>query len=232
MTAEPKPAPEGRVALLLGATGLVGGHCLDLLLENPRYTRVRVLTRRRLRRRHSKLEKVVVDFDRLAERPELFRADDVFCALGSTISKAGSTEAFRHVDFDYVTEAARLASEEGADQFLLVSSVGADPSSRAFYTRTKGEVEVAVKHHPFRAVWIVRPSLLKGEREELRVGELVVNWLARFLGFLMVGRLRRYRPVDARDVAAALVNLAAGDGTGGVVESEEIEALAAGARVG
>ena len=120
MTAEQRSAPEGRVALLLGATGLVGGHCLDLLLENPRYTRVRVLTRRRLRRRHSKLEKVVVDFDRLAERPELFRADDVFCALGSTISKAGSTEAFRHVDYDYVAEAARLASEEGAEQFLLV----------------------------------------------------------------------------------------------------------------
>lgn len=222
------PAPSGRVALLLGATGLVGGHCLDLLLENPRYSRVRVLTRRRFRRRHSKLEIVVVDFDLLAERPELFRVDDVFCALGSTIAKAGSAEAFRRVDFDYVAEAARLASEEGAEQFLLVSSIGADPASRAFYTRTKGEVEVAVKHHPFRAVWIVRPSLLRGEREELRVGELAVNWVARIFGFLFIGRLRRYRPVEAHDVAAALVNLAADDGTGGVVESEEIPALAAG----
>lgn len=216
----------GRTALLLGGTGLVGAECLELLLAQPRYSRVRALGRRRMQRRHPKLEARRVDFERLANSAELFRADDVFCCLGTTLARAGSTEAFRRVDHDYVVEAARLAAEQGAEQFLLVTALGADPSSRVFYNRVKGETETAVKHLPFRALWIVRPSLLRGDRPELRIGEKLADLASRPLSFLFVGRLRRYRPVEARDVAAALVNLAGQEGTGGVVESEEIAALA------
>lgn len=228
MSGAAEPEREGgRTALLLGGTGLVGAECLELLLAQPRYARVRALGRRRMHRRHPKLESRAVDFERLAESPELFRADDVFCCLGTTLAKAGSPDGFRRVDHDYVVEAARLASEEGAEQFLLVSALGADPSSRVFYNRVKGETETAVKHLPFRALWIVRPSLLRGDRAELRIGERLADLASRPLDFLFVGRLRRYRPVEARSVAAALVNLAAEEGTGGVVESEEIGALAA-----
>lgn len=217
---------EGRTALLVGGTGLVGAECLELLLAQPRYTRVRALGRRRLHRKHPKLESRKVDFERLAESAELFRADDVFCCLGTTLAKAGSGDAFRRVDHDYVVEIARLAAEQGADQFLLVTALGADPSSRVFYNRVKGETETAVKHLPFRALWIVRPSLLRGDRAELRLAEKLADLASRPLDFLFVGRLRRYRPVEASSVAAAMVNLAAEEGTGGVVESEEIGAIA------
>ena len=218
-----------RTALLLGATGLVGGHCLDLLLAHPGYDRVRTLARRPVGRRHPKLDARQIDFDRLDAAADLFEANDVFCALGTTIATAGSHEAFRRVDHDYVVEAARLASEAGADQFLMVSALGADPSSRVFYNRLKGETEVAVKHLPFRALWIVRPSLLLGDREEFRLGEKLTDWASRPLAFMLVGRLRRYRPVAARDVAAAMIALAVEEeGTGGVIESEEIEALSRG----
>ena len=108
-----------------------------------------------------------------------------------------------------------------------MSAVGADPQSRIFYNRVKGEVEGAVKRLPFRAVWLLRPSLLLGDRQERRVGEKVASAVAVPLAPLMVGRLRRYRPVAGRDVAAAMVRLALNGGTGGVVESEEIGALAA-----
>lgn len=226
MKADDGAGPVGRTALVLGATGLVGGLLLERLLDEPRYSRVRVLARRRLRRRHPKLETRVMEFERLADSPDLLRADDVFCALGTTMAQAGSREAFRRVDHDYVVEAARLASENGAEQFLLVSSLGADPESRVFYNRTKGEAEVAVKNLPFRALWIVRPSLLRGAREQLRVGEMIADVSSRLLRFILVGPLRRYRPVAAADVAAALVALAAEDGTGGVIESEDIPALA------
>lgn len=224
----PEGRRSGRTALVLGATGLVGGHVLDLLLDSPAYARVRVLGRRRPGRRHRDLEFHGVDFDRLESHAELFRADDVFCCLGTTIARAGSQEAFRRVDHGYVVEAARLASEAGAEQFLVVSAVGADPDSRVFYNRVKGEMETAVKRFPFRALWILRPALLLGEREEFRLGERIAEIALRPLSSLLVGGLRRYRPVHAREVAAAMLRLAAEEGTGDVVESDRIPALAAG----
>ncbi|MEX2570780.1 MAG: oxidoreductase [Gemmatimonadota bacterium] len=217
----------GRSALLLGGTGLVGGFCLDLLLAEDSYAAVRLLTRRRLDRSHPKLVQHVVDFDRLAENAELFQVNDVFCCLGSTIRKAGSQEAFRRVDVDYPASAAALAADAGADQFLVISALGADADSRIFYNRMKGEMEARVRRLPFQAVWVLRPALLLGEREERRLGERVAELLLRPFGRLMIGPLQRYRPVEAGLVAAAMVHLAREDGTGGIVESDEIVALTA-----
>lgn len=216
-----------RTALVLGASGLVGGHCVDLLLESAEYLKVRVLGRRPFGRAHAKLEDHTVDYDRFAERPELFAVDDIFCCLGTTIRKAGSTEAFRKVDIEYPAAAARLGAEMGAEQFLVVSALGADPSSRIFYNRAKGEMEAEVKRAPLRAVWILRPSLLLGDRQELRIGERVAEVLLRPISPLLLGPLRRLRPIDARTVAAAMLNLARSGGTGGTLESDEIPAAAA-----
>jgi uncharacterized protein YbjT (DUF2867 family) len=223
---------QGRSALVLGATGLVGGHCVDLLLAERTYGSVRVVGRRALARDHPKFEQHVLDLGRMRERPELFRVDDVFCCLGTTIRKAGSPEAFRQVDVEYPATAAALALDAGADQFLLVSSVGADATSRIFYNRSKGETEVGVRRLPFRAVWIVRPSLLLGKREEVRPLERLAEVILRPLTPLMRGPLERYRPVEASLVAAAMVTLALSEGTGGILESEELPALAAVSRVG
>lgn len=220
--------PGGRTAAVLGGTGLVGSELLELLLGDPRYDRVVAIGRRRPERRHPKLDPQKIDFERMEDFAHLFRADDLFCSLGTTLAAAGSADAFRRVDHDYVVEAARLAAEQGTDQFLLVTALGADPSSRVFYNRVKGETETAVKHFPFRALWILRPSLLRGDRAELRIGEKLADLASRPLSFAFFGPLRRYRPVEARDVAKALVELAAVDGTGGVIESEEIPAIAAG----
>ncbi|HVF27949.1 MAG TPA: NAD(P)H-binding protein, partial [Pyrinomonadaceae bacterium] len=124
---------ETRSALLVGATGLVGGHCLNLLLEDAAYQRVVALGRRMLPVVHQKLEQHVVDFDKLTDYAHLIRAQDIFCCLGTTIKKAGSREAFRRVDFTYPHEVARIAAENGAEQMLLVSALGADAKSRVFY---------------------------------------------------------------------------------------------------
>jgi uncharacterized protein YbjT (DUF2867 family) len=212
-----------RSALLLGATGLVGGHCLELLLAEPAYARLVVLTRRPLEREHPKLAQHIVDFDRLAEHAALFAVDDVFCCLGTTIRRAGSQDAFRKVDRLYPHEAARLALEQGARQFLLVSAVGADPTSRVFYNRVKGEVEMAVQALAFQRVVIVRPSLLLGERAGFRPGERIAEWMSKPLAPLLRGPLARYRPIPARTVARALVRLALEEGMGvRVVESSPL----------
>lgn len=227
MNAEREVPASRRTALLLGASGLVGSHLLELLLEDERYERVRTLVRRPLARRHPRLETQTVDFDRLRDRPDLFAVNDIFCCLGTTMAQAGSEAAFRKVDHDYVVLAAELGAARAADQFLLVSALGADPQSRIFYSRVKGAAEIAVKRLPYRATWILRPSLLLGEREEMRIGERLASAVSRPLAPLLVGSLRRYRPVSAREVALAMKHLAALQGTGGTVESDEIPALAA-----
>ena len=217
-----------RSALLLGATGLVGGHCLSLLLDDPAYERVAVLGRRPVDRAHPKLEQFGVDFDRLDAHASVFEVDDVFCCLGTTIRKAGSQAAFRRVDHDYPLAAARLACERAADRFLLVTAMGADPNSRIFYNRVKGEVERDVSVLPFRAVTILRPSLILGERADRRPAEAAAQVVMGALGFAFAGPLRKYRAVGGDAVARAMVRLAKDDFHGvRVVESDEITRLGA-----
>lgn len=213
-------------ALLVGASGLVGRHLLQFLLHEQRYEPVEVLVRRSLSIREPQLNEHVVDFDHLDRNAELFRADDVFCCLGTTIRTAGSQEAFRKVDFTYVVQTAALASKNGAKQFLLVSSLGANPRSRAFYSRVKGEVEEAVSKLPFRAVHVFRPSFLLGEREERRRGEKVAIMLVKLLQPLMIGGWKKLRPVHARTVAAAMARVAGMNKQGvNIFESDQIQIL-------
>ena len=209
--------------LLLGATGLVGSHCLRLLATDRAFDHVVVPTRRPLPRELAlgNVEPHIIDFDNLAAHASLFRADQIICALGTTIKQAGTQEAFRAVDYHYPLTAARLGQEQGATHFLLVSSLGADARSRVFYSRVKGELESAVLALPYRSVTIVRPSLLLGPRAEYRLGEQVVKRLA----FLVPAK---YKPVDAHAVASAVVRAAKADIPGRrIIESREIRALAA-----
>lgn len=226
MTETAGSADPPATALLLGATGLVGGHVLDLLLADPAYRRVTVLTRRPLARMDPKLDQRTADFDRLRDHEISFAVDDVFCCLGTTIAQAGSQDAFRRVDHDYVVEAARLASEHGGRRFLLVSAAGADAGSRIFYNRVKGEAEEAVRALPLHGAAFLRPSLLLGERAERRTGESVAQRVMPALDWMLVGPLRRYRSIHASTVARAMVRLAK-QGVQGVqvVESDEIQRM-------
>jgi uncharacterized protein YbjT (DUF2867 family) len=215
-----------RTALVLGATGLVGGHVLDLLLADPAWTRVLTLGRRPAPRDDPKLEQRVAGFDRVDQHADAFGADDVFCCLGTTIKAAGSQEEFRRVDHDYPVVSARLASGRGARHFLLVTAMGADAGSRVFYNRVKGEVERDVTALPFAGVTIARPSLILGERTGRRTAEAMAQKLAPVLNPLLLGPLRRYRAIPATTIASALVRLAK-QGPAGVrvVESDELAAL-------
>jgi uncharacterized protein YbjT (DUF2867 family) len=197
-----------RTALLAGATGLVGGHVLEQLLADDTWSRVVTVGRRATRQQHEKLEQRIVDLGALAAQGDLPHADDVFCCLGTTIRQAGSQAAFRRVDHDFVLSLANAGLRIGATQFLLVSAIGADPDSRVFYSRVKGEVEGAIRKLPYRAVQIFRPGLLLGKRAEFRIGERIAMYLAPIAQPLLVGPLRRYRSIQASDVARAMVRIA------------------------
>lgn len=204
--------------LLAGATGLVGGECLRLLLADPAFDPVHVVARRPLEHpaSSSKLRLHVGDLGGMAAALANAAIDTVICCLGTTIRKAGSEAAFRKVDLDYPLALARLALERGARHYLLVSSLGANPRSRVFYSRTKGELEEALSALSFRSLTIVRPSLLLGERTEFRFGERIFAGL----GFLAP---RKYKPVRASAVAATLVAAAKEDRPGRrIIESAEM----------
>lgn len=194
-----------------------------LLLEDRKYERVTALGRRELPLAHRKLVQQVIDFDHLAAHAAFPRVHDVFCCLGTTLRKAGSRDAFRRVDCEYVSELARVASRHRAAQFLLVSSLGADPRSRVFYHRVKGEAEEAVRRAAFDGIHLFRPSLLVGTRSERRPGERTAIILSRAIAWTMVGPLRRYRPIPAARVAGAMVRVAAAAARGvHVYESGDI----------
>ena len=194
--------------MIAGATGLVGGHVLQRLLADPEWTRVVTLGRRAALVQHAKLDQRIVNLGALEGIADLPLPHDVFCCLGTTIKQAGSQDAFRKVDYDYVVSLARTGVRQGARQFLLVSAIGADPYSRMFYSRVKGEAEAAVRQLPYRAIQIFRPSLLLGERTEFRLGERIATLLTPLVNPLLISRWRRYRPIAAAAVARAMVRVA------------------------
>jgi uncharacterized protein YbjT (DUF2867 family) len=208
---------------LLGATGLVGRNCLELLADDRAFERIVVVARRRFGEATApRVEGHLIDFDQIEAHADIFAVDQVICALGTTIKTAGSKERFRAVDYDIPTTAARMALKKGARHFLLVSSIGAAASSRFFYLRVKGELEDALRTLGFRSVTIVRPSVLLGDRGEVRFGEEV----AKRFGSLIPGR---FKPVQARAVAQALVRSAKEDVPGlRILESNEIVPFARG----
>jgi uncharacterized protein YbjT (DUF2867 family) len=197
-----------RVALVAGATGLVGGLLLNTLLDAPDYTRVFALTRRPLGREHPKLANRIVLFPRMAEQLKGLVVQDAYCAIGTTIKDAGSQEAFRAVDFDAVLQFARAARTAQAQRLILVSSVKADPASKNFYLRVKGEVEDAVAREGFTSIDILQPGLLLGPRKELRPLEVLGRIVAPIVNPFLNGEREGLRAIEAAVVAKAMLGAA------------------------
>lgn len=216
-----------RRALIVGATGLIGGHLLQRLAGHPAYSQVATLGRRAPEFDHEKVTHHVVDLSDDRDESPMPAADVLFCCLGTTIKQAGSQAAFRAVDFDLVVRIATQAQANGASTIVVVSSVGADPDSSNFYLRTKGEMERAVGDIGFDRLGIMRPSLLLGSRDESRPAERLGQFAARLVNPLMLGGLARYRAVDAQTVAGAMVGFDLED-IGGlqVIEGKDIWRLA------
>jgi uncharacterized protein YbjT (DUF2867 family) len=197
-----------KTALLLGASGLVGGQCLRILLDHPAYDHVIAVVRRPLPVSHPKLVQKVIDFERLEENAAAFQGDDLFYCMGTTLKKAGSRDAFRRVDHDYPIQIARIASRNRVAQWLMISAVGASPRSPFFYFRTKGEVDREISGMPFRRVRVFRPSFLLGERADRRPLEALFIPVFRAMASLLVGPLRRFRPIEAPELARQMVESA------------------------
>ncbi|MEW4224958.1 oxidoreductase [Rossellomorea marisflavi] len=217
---------EGKVALIAGATGMVGSRLVRLLLDSPRYDKVISIVRRESGVVHEKLDERVQSLDDMRLEPGE-TIDDVYCCLGTTIKKAKSQEAFKKVDHGYPLQLAELGKTHGAKQFLLISSMGADVDSRFFYSRVKGMTEGDITALGYSTLHIFRPSLLLGERAEFRFGEKMGEVASRLLQPLMRGKLRKYRSIEGAQVARGMLSAASGRWDRGVLiwESDAIQEL-------
>ena len=216
-----------KTALIIGSTGLIGSQLLELLLESKEYEKVITFVKRDSGIQNRKLKQHIIDFDKPETYQNLVIGDDFFCTIGTTIKKAGSQEAFRKVDFEYPKQFATIASQNKVNQFIIVSSLGANATSSNFYLKTKGEIQNFLKDCNFESVSIFQPSLLLGNRTEFRLGEKIGTFFMKLISFLLIGNLEKYKPIESKTVAKALFKIAQQNKKGfHVIKSDSIQEIA------
>lgn len=192
--------------VVLGSTGLIGQEVTKLLLDSPEIAQVIAPGRRAANIDHKKLNKIVLEMDRLDEKADIFEgASAVFCCLGTTMRQAKSRAAFMQVDFDYPLLAAKAAHARGVKHFILVSAQGASNRSPFFYSRVKGKLEQVLRQIPFERLTIARPGLLLGRKTGERPLEDMAGWLMRGLTPLWRGPLEKFAAIRAKDVARQML---------------------------
>ena len=211
-----------KTAAIFGATGLVGKELLNQLVDNDYYAKVIVFNRRKQNYSNPKIEEHIFKADDFESIEALLVADDLFCSIGTTMKKAGSKAAFKKVDFDIPLNLARIAEKNKISKLLVVSSVGADAKSNNFYLRTKGEMEQEVLKHAIPSIFFFRPSMLLGKRNEQRLGEQFGQKAMKLTGFLMIGKLKKYKAVSAYLVAKAMQKVAKEGFAGNFIESDKL----------
>jgi len=195
-----------KIAIVIGASGLIGRALVDQLVKVEQISKVITLTRRVSKHASDKVFNHVVDYECLEDHLHLFiKADFLFSCLGTTLKQAKTLDAQYHVDVHYQFNAAKIAAQSRIAHYLLVSSAGANAHSKRPYLKMKGELEQRIKGLPFKRISIFQPSLLVGQREELRVAEKIGAWVMRGLSFIPV--LRRYRPITGTQVALKMVQV-------------------------
>lgn len=190
-------------SIIVGSTGLVGGNVIKVLSNKKQ--RAIALTRRSIPNLPPNITEMIIDFDAFEKNGSLPSCINVFICLGTTIKTAGSKENFRKVDIDYCLSIARKAKESGAETLSLISSIGANSSSKNFYLRTKGELEESIQRLGFSTVNIFRPSFLVGERSEKRLAEKIAINLAKIMDLFLIGTASKYRSVKAESLAKTMV---------------------------
>ncbi|HEY9186080.1 MAG TPA: NAD-dependent epimerase/dehydratase family protein [Salegentibacter sp.] len=215
-----------KTAIILGATGLTGSYLLKRLIPDKRYGKIILFSRSATAIRSSKIEEHLIDLFELGRHRDKFKADVVFCCIGTTQNKTPNKEIYRKVDYGIPVTAAKLCAENKIENFLVISALGADPKSRFFYNQTKGEMEKAVLQQEIRNTFIFQPSLIGGERQEKRPLEFISKQLMKAANFVMFGPLKKYQSIHPDSIAKAMQKVAV-DGYEKIrIESDEIKKLA------
>ncbi len=194
-----------KTASIFGASGLVGTELVKLLVVDTNYDQLIIGNRKQINYSSSKVKEVIVDFGSLEKYQSLFKVDDVFVCLGTTIKKAGSKEKFEYVDYQLPKEIANGAKKANVECFTMITSLDANANSSNFYLKTKGRVEDYVNNLNLKNCFFVRPSLLLGKRKEKRLVEGIAQWWMKKADFLFLGSLKKYKAIEAKEVAKAII---------------------------
>jgi len=195
-------------AIILGATGLTGSLLLEKLIEDPRYEQIVVITRSKIDNLPSKVSQHVGNLLDLEQFSQVFEADELFCCIGTTKDKTKDPKIYKNIDYGIPLAAAQLCKQHNIPTFIVVSALGADKNSRIFYNRTKGEMEAAVLNTGLDHTYILRPSLIVGQRNKVRLGETIWKSILTLFQPLLQGGLKKYRMIYADTIANAMVILA------------------------
>ncbi len=217
----------GKTAIILGASGLTGSILLKKLLEDKRYDSVKIFSRNPTGTDHPKLLEFTGNLLELESFKKDFVADEVYCCIGTTAKKTPDKELYKKIDYGIPVAAARLSKKYQIGTFLVISSLGADKKSRIFYNRTKGEMEKAVLEQKIEHTYILRPSIILGKRNETRTGENMGKIFMKLFQFLLIGKLKKYKPIEAGKIASAMIILANSLPDFTIVESDRISKLSA-----
>ena len=215
-----------KIAIILGATGLTGGLFLQKLIADKTYTKIKLFSRKTAGLQSNKIEEFLIDVLQLEKYKEEFTGDAVFCCIGTTAAKTKDKEVYKAIDFGIPVNAAKLAKENSIDTFVVISSMGADVSSTVFYNKTKGEMERAVLKQQIKNTYILRPSLIGGNRDKFRFGENIGKGFMSLLNPLLKGKLEKYKMIHPDKIASAMQKLAESEINQTIFSSDEIVEIA------
>ena len=211
-----------KTALLFGSTGLVGGHVLNYLIQNPNYSKIKLFVRSFTEINDPKIEIIQTDFNNLNKYAEDIKGDECFFCIGTTKKKSPDKNEYQKIELDIPKKIAQIAKSNLVKSFFFVSSGYANPKSSGEYLKFKGLVEEEIKNLNFDKIGIMRPSFLLGERQEERVGEKFGIIIFKFLTPILIGPFRKMRPIHSEIVAKAMIKLANENINQSVLESNEI----------
>ncbi len=211
-----------KTALLFGASGLVGGHLLNELIQNDNYSKIKLFVRSDHGSNHSKTEIIKTDFNNLENHKEDVKGDDCFFCIGTTKQNSPDKNEYKRVELDVPKKIAQIAKSNLVNSFVFISSGYADPNSSGDYLKFKGLVEEELKRLSFSKLGIMRPSFLMGDRKEKRAGEKVGIFIFKLLSPLFLGPLKKMKPIHSKKVAKAMIKITNSDFKQNVFESDEI----------
>lgn len=213
-------------AIIAGASGLIGKHLLQIILNENVYDEVLILVRKELPIQQKKLKQLLIDYKRVKNYSELIKGDAFFCCLGTTKKKTPNEIEYRKIDHDYPLQLAEIAKQNNISQYHLVSASSANAASKIFYSRLKGETEDDIIKVELPSLHIYRPMLLTGNRNETRVVEKIATSIFKIINPLLFGALKKYRSIAGETVAKTMYKQSLKNETGVFIyRSDKIQEL-------
>ena len=216
----------GKTAIILGATGLTGNLLLEHLIADKNYSKIKLFSRNSVNVTSDKIQEFIIDLLALEDSAKDFVADEVFCCIGTTAAKTKDKKLYKAIDYGIPVKAAKIAKENGITTFIVMSSMGADANSAVFYNRTKGQMERYVLKQRINNTYVLRPSLIGGDRNEFRLGEKIGKGIMRIFNPLLLGSLEKYKMIHPNKIATCMQFLANTKPNEIIFSSDKIQEIA------